>query len=126
MVNRRVFTDEEAKAFLARQDMKVEKRFQKNIKRKIAIKSIVFKPLAIICNLASMVLRGIGFLTSFGILFGLFEIWGIFSSIFNGSGFAGFSTLIGAVELIILPFIVYAFSVITENLYEYFSSNTYL
>lgn len=84
------------------------------------VRPIVFTPLSIMFHLISFVARGIGCVSSFGLVLGFYRLYQSFVAFKNGVPLGEIDTIGKALPLIFVPFIAYAVSEITGRIYEYF------
>lgn len=89
------------------------------------LRCIFFPPLSTAFHLVSFVSRGIGFIASFGLIVGVYNLYQSFVAFRNNVPLAEIETLSKGVSFIILPFIVYAIAEITERIYVWFEDNTF-
>ena len=89
------------------------------------VRTIIYTPLAIAFHGISFIARGIGYISSFGLILGAYYLYQSFSDFMNGVAISEIDTIKKAFVLIIFPFIAYSISIIAEKLYHYFDDNSF-
>lgn len=89
-----------------------------------AVKSIICTPLSIAFHAISFVSKGIGYISSFGLLIGFYYLYQSFSALFKGVAFAEIETFGKAVPFLVFPFIAYGVSVVTEKVWLYLEAQS--
>ena len=123
----RTYSEAESKKRIERIEKKLEAVEKKKARRKgfvSAVKSIICTPLSIAFHAISFVSKGIGYISSFGLLIGFYYLYQAFSALFNGVAFAEIETFGKAVPFLIFPFIAYGISVVTEKIWLYLESQS--
>ncbi len=90
-----------------------------------AARSIVYTPLGIAFHAVSFVARGIGYISSFGLIIGVYYLYQSICAFTDGVPIGEIATIRKAVAFMIVPFIAYAVSVIAEKLQSYFEGNAF-
>ena len=89
-----------------------------------AVKNIVCTPLSIAFHAISFVSKGVGYISSFGLIAGFYYLYQSFSALFKGVAFAEIESFGKAVPFLIFPFIAYGISVVTEKVWLYLESQS--
>jgi len=85
----------------------------------ICLRRIFFTPLSIFFHVIAFVTKGVGYVASFGMFVGVYNLYKAIKAIMGGAPIGEVSELPSGIALILLPFVVFAISVITERLYIY-------
>ena len=89
------------------------------------LRSVFFPPLSIAFHAISFVTKGIGIISSFGLFAGFYYAYKSVVALMDGVPFKDVDTNGKAITFILLPFIAYGISVITERIYCYFEDNSF-
>lgn len=117
-------TDEE-KVEIEKRRRRINRRREFFEKLLSGLRSVFYPPLSIAFHVVSFVTKGIGCITSIGLIAGVYYLYQSFSALFKGVPFAEIETFSKAVPVIIVPFIAFAVSVVTEKIYCYFEDNAF-
>lgn len=116
---------------LNKRQMKREREAKRKEKKSIVknsffggLRTIVCTPLSIAFHAVSFVSKGIGYISSFGLIAGVYYLYQSFSALFKGVPFAEVDTFGKAFSFIIFPFIAYGISVVTEKVWLYLEAKT--
>ena len=123
----RPISEAESKKRLERIEKKLEADEKKKARRKgfvSAVKSIICTPLSIAFHAISFVSKGIGYISSFGLIIGFYYLYQSFSALFKGVAFAEIETFGKAVPFLAFPFIAYGVSVVTGKVWLYLESQS--
>lgn len=120
-------SDEELESYR----LKMEEEDRKEEKKAVAkngffamLRTIICTPLSIAFHAISFVSKGIGYISSFGLLIGFYYLYQSFSALFKGVSFAEIETFGKAVPFLVFPFIAYGISVVTEKVWLYLESKS--
>ena len=122
-INLTPISEEEAK----KREKKRESVVKSKARRKCvvgAVKNIVCTPLSIAFHAISFVSKGVGYISSFGLIAGFYYLYQSFSALFKGVAFAEIESFGKAVPFLIFPFIAYGISVVTEKVWLYLESQS--
>lgn len=108
-------------------------RDNRRYRRRRAIKSklgsifrmIFYPPLAVAFHAIAFVSRGVGFISSFGLLIVAYNVYKMIVALINGATFAELEDVRSTGALLVFPFIAYAVATLTDWLYDYFETNAY-
>lgn len=89
------------------------------------LRTIIYTPLSVAFHAVSFVTKGIGYISSLGLIAAAFYVYQAFTAFKSGTPFGEIDVIGKAATLIAIPFIAYAVSVITEHIYEYFENNAF-
>lgn len=87
------------------------------------LRTIIYTPLSIAFHAVSFVAKGIGYISSFGLIAGVYYLYQSFCAFKSGVPFGEIGELSKAVGFIVFPFIAYLVSYVTEKIYTYFEEN---
>lgn len=118
------YTEEEMREYRER-ERKMEKREKFFAKIFSCLRCIFYTPLSIAFHAVSFVARGIGFVSSFGLIAGVYYLYQSFVAFRNGVPLAEIETLLTGIELVVAPFIIYAIAEISERIYHWFENNAF-
>ena len=82
-------------------------------------------PLSIAFHAVSFVAKGIGYISSFGLIAGVYYLYQSFCAFKSGIPFGEIGELNKAVCFIIFPFVAYLVSYVCEKIHIYFEENVY-
>ena len=83
------------------------------------LRKIICTPLSIAFHAVAFVSKGIGYISSFGLIAGVYFLYQSFSAMKSGVPFSEVDTFGKAISFIIFPFIAYGISVIAEKVWLY-------
>ena len=89
------------------------------------LRTIIYTPLSIAFHAVSFVAKGVGFISAFGLIIGAYQMYQAIRMIATGTPIGEVENMTSAVTLLILPFIAYGISVVTEKIYRYFENNAF-
>lgn len=89
------------------------------------LRTIIYTPLSIAFHAVSFVAKGIGYISSFGLIAGVYYLYQSFCAFKSGIPFGEIRELNKAVCFIIFPFVAYLASYVCEKIYIYFEENAY-
>ena len=111
---------------------KSKKNFKKKEKRDMffvsvfsGVRTIIYTPLSIAFHAVSFVAKGIGYISSFGLIAGVYYLYQSFCAFKSGIPFGEIGELNKAVCFIIFPFVAYLVSYVCEKIHIYFEENAY-
>ena len=111
---------------------KSKKNFKKKEKRDMfffsifsGLITIIYTPLSIAFHAVSFVAKGIGYISSFGLIAGVYYLYQSFCAFKSGIPFGEIGELNKAVCFIIFPFVAYLVSYVCEKIHIYFEENAY-
>ena len=111
---------------------KSKKNFKKIEKREkffssifSGLRTIIYTPLSIAFHAVSFVAKGIGYISSFGLIAGVYYLYQSFCAFKSGVPFGEIGELSKAVGFIVFPFIAYLVSYVSRKIYTYFEENAY-
>ena len=122
-INLTPISEEEAKKREKKRESVVKKKARRNGVVG-AVKNIICTPLSIAFHAISFVSKGVGYISSFGLIAGFYYLYQSFSALFKGVAFADIESFGKAVPFIIFPFIAYGISVVTEKVWLYLESQS--
>lgn len=109
---------------------KSKKNFRKIEKREkffssvfSGLRTIIYTPLSIAFHAVSFVAKGIGYISSFGLIAGVYYLYQSFCAFKSGIPIGEIGELSKAVGFIVFPFIVYLISYVCEKIYTYLEEN---
>lgn len=112
--------------------VKIEKRRKRIHKREAffenlrdIMRPVIFTPLSVVFHIISFVTKGIGYISSVGLIAGFYYLYKSIEALINGVPFGEIDTFVKAVAFIIIPFAAFGISVVTERIYCYFENNAY-
>lgn len=88
-------------------------------------RTIFYTPLGIAFHAVSFVARGIGYISSFGLIAGAYYLYQSICAFTDGVAIGEIDIIRKAVAFIIVPFTAYTVSVIAEKLQNYFEENAF-
>ena len=89
------------------------------------LRTIIYTPLSIAFHAVSFVAKGIGYISSFGLIAGVYYLYQSFCAFKSGIPFGEIGELNKAVCFIIFPFVAYLVSYVCEKIHIYFEENAY-
>ena len=89
------------------------------------LRTIIYTPLSIAFHAVSYVAKGIGYISSFGLIAGVYYLYQSFCAFKSGVPFGEIGEFTKAVGFIVFPFIAYLVSYVSEKIYTYFEENAY-
>lgn len=111
---------------------KSKKNFKKKEKRDMffvsvfsGLRTIIYTPLSIAFHAVSFVAKWIGYISSFGLIAGVYYLYQSFCAFKSGVPFGEIGELNKAVCFIIFPFVAYLVSYVCEKIHIYFEENAY-
>lgn len=119
-----VMTDEEYARSQKRIE-KSEKRYKFFGSAFSELRTIIYTPLSIAFHAVSFVAKGIGYISSFGLIAGVYYLYQSFCAFKSGIPFGEIGELNKAVCFIIFPFVAYLVSYVCEKIHIYFEENAY-
>ena len=119
-----VMTDEEYARSQKRIE-KSEKRYNFFGSAFSELRTIIYTPLSIAFHAVSFVAKGIGYISSFGLIAGVYYLYQSFCAFKSGVPFGEIGELSKAVGFIVFPFIAYLVSYVSRKIYTYFEENAY-
>lgn len=87
------------------------------------LRTIIYTPLSIAFHAVSFGAKGIGYISSFGLIAGVYYLYQSFCAFRSGVPIGEIAELSKAVGFIVFPFIAYLVSYICEKIYIYFEEN---
>lgn len=120
-------SDEELERFRLKREEENKKIENKAVAKNgffAMLRTIICTPLSIAFHAISFVSKGIGYISSFGLLIGFYYLYQSFSALFKGVAFAEIETFGKSVPFLIFPFIAYGISVVTEKVWLYLESQS--
>lgn len=119
-----VMTDEEYARSQKRIE-KSEKRYKFFGSVFSGLRTIIYTPLSIAFHAVSFVSKGISYISSFGLIAGVYYLYQSFCAFTSGVPFGEIGELNKAVCFIIFPFVAYLVSYVCEKIHIYFEENAY-
>ena len=89
------------------------------------LRTIIYTPLSIAFHAVSFVAKGIAYISSFGLIAGVYYLYQSFCAFKSGVPFGKIGELSKAVGFIVFSFIAYLISYISRKIYTYFEENAY-
>ena len=89
------------------------------------LRTVIYTPLSIAFHAVSFIARGIGFISSFGLIVSVYYFYQSFCAFSNGTPLKEINTIEAAIMFLIFPFIAYGIAEITERIYGYFEDNAF-
>ena len=89
------------------------------------LRTIVYTPLSIAFHAVSFLARGVGAISSFGLLLAAYYLYKGFTAFKSGVPLGQIEVLQRVPVLVLLPFIAYAIAAITECIYGYFEDHAF-
>lgn len=119
-----VMTDEEYARSQKRIE-KSEKRYKFFGSVFSGLRTIIYTPLSIAFHAVSFVAKGIGYISSFGLIAGIYYLYQSFCAYRSGVALGEIAELNKAISFLVFPFIAYLVSYVCEKIYNYFERNAF-
>lgn len=119
-----VMTDEEYARSQKRIE-KLEKRYKFFGSVFSGLRAIIYAPLSIAFHAVSFVTKGICYISSFGLIAGIYYLYQSSCAFRSGAALGEIAELNKAISFLVFPFIAYLVSYICEKIYNYFERNAF-